>query len=144
MKPPAASLGAPAMSVRGGKANTDRSAVDVLEEATTLLRNLPARSWLAFYGPSIPFVTYLIYHWSEMSQAPDASKRLVPQTLLLGLLYILMKCGHALFGDHLLSRLRRDPVPPAPLGPAMWLLLLGPYVGFMAIRYASRPLRKRR
>lgn len=30
------------------------------------------------------------------------------------------------------------------LTPSAWLLLLGPYVGFMALRYASRPLRKRR
>lgn len=98
-------------------------AVEVVEEATHLLRQLPARGWLLFHGTSIPFVLMLLVFWSEMARAPDASDRLVSEALILAALYILMKCGHAAFGDLLLSRLRRDPERPPRLTLRQWLRL---------------------
>jgi hypothetical protein len=97
--------------------------MDVIEEATALLRNLSARAWFAFYAPSIPFVLCLLLFWSEMSRAPDATHRLVPGALLLTVMYVVMKCGHAVFGDLLLSLLRRDPAPPPRFRPTQWLKL---------------------
>jgi hypothetical protein len=97
--------------------------MDVIEEATALLRNLSARGWFTFYAPSIPFVLCLLLFWSEMTRAPDASQRLVPGALLLAVLYVVMKCGHAVFGDLLLSLLRRDPESPPRLRPSQWLKL---------------------
>ena len=99
------------------------SSMDVIERATSLLSNLPPRAWFAFYGPGIPFVLCLLDFWSEMSRAPDAAHRVVPGALLLTLLYIAMKGGHALFGDILLSRLRLDPEPPPRLRPTQWIKL---------------------
>jgi len=109
--------------------------MDVIEQATSLLRNLPARAWLAFYGPGIPFVLCLLHFWSEMSRAPDAAHRIVPGALLLAFLYIAMKCGHAVFGDILLSRLRNDPAPPPRLRPAQWIKL----TASQALIHASMP-----
>lgn len=97
--------------------------MDVIEEATSLLRNLPARGWLAFYAPSIPFALCLLMFWSEMSRAPDATQRLVPLALLLAAMYVAMKCGHAVFGDVLLSLLRRDSENQPRLRTSQWLKL---------------------
>lgn len=102
---------------------SQRSGISVVEEATNLLRGLSARAWLLFYASSIPFVLGVVFFWSEMSRAADAGQRLVPQALLLALLYVVMKCGHAAFGDLLLSRLRCDEQPPARLSLRQWLRL---------------------
>ena len=70
---------------RGGK-----SAVDLLEEATHLLRANPSLLASYYFG-SLPFILGLLYFWTDMSTGSDAWRHCSEASWGLTLLFIWMK-----------------------------------------------------
>jgi len=80
----------------------EKPAVDLIDEATQLLRHSPVRLWLSYYLGSLPFVLGLLYFWSDMSRSALAADRLPGAALGLGLLFVWMKTWQAVFAQQLL------------------------------------------
>jgi len=90
---------------RGGK-----SAVDILEEATHLLR--ANTSLLApYYFGSLPFILGLLYFWTDMSTGADAWRHGSEASWGLVLLFIWMKTWQSLYARRLLERIRGEASP---------------------------------
>jgi hypothetical protein len=87
---------------RGGK-----SAVDILEEATHLLR---ANVFLLapYYFGSLPFILGLLYFWTDMSTGADAWRRCSEASWGLTLLFIWMKTWQSLYARRLVERIRGE------------------------------------
>jgi hypothetical protein len=83
------------------KASTKRrqgkSALDVLEEATHLLRTAPTATLAAYFLGAIPFVLGLLFFWAEMSRSPLAPQRLGPASFTMALLFCWMKFWQVIF-----------------------------------------------
>lgn len=83
-----------------------RSALALVEEATHLLRRTPVMAWELYYLGGAPFVAYLFFFWSDMSRSASAPHRLLESSLILALLYWIMKVGQALFCDYLMRQVK--------------------------------------
>ena len=68
-----------------------------MEEASHLLRLLPARIFVFYYSGTIPFILGFFYFWADMSRSAFAQQHLAGAALSLALLFIWMKCWHAMF-----------------------------------------------
>ncbi len=80
--------------------------IQTVEESTELLRRLPVQAWAWWICGTLPFVCALLHFWNRMSRAANAWERLGTESLILALLYVLMKVCHAFFADHLMRQLR--------------------------------------
>ncbi|MDH3973149.1 MAG: DUF4129 domain-containing protein [Deltaproteobacteria bacterium] len=78
-------------------------ALEVIEEATHLLRNIEAKMLLTYYMGSIPFVLGFLYFWADMSRSPFAVERNVKSAFIIALLFIWMKCWQTVFSRQLWS-----------------------------------------
>lgn len=86
--------------------------LDLIEEAVALLRLAPARTLVAYYVGTLPFVLGLLYFWADMSRGAFAWQHCSASALGVALLYVWMKCWHAVFADHLFRQLSGTaPVP---------------------------------
>ena len=84
-------------------ARNTQSTINLIEEATHLLRRSPVGAWLCYYVGSVPLVAYLFYFWSDMSRSALASSHVIESSLLLALLYWWMKVWQAIYAGQLLS-----------------------------------------
>ncbi|MBE0502156.1 MAG: hypothetical protein IBX47_12035 [Desulfuromonadales bacterium] len=100
---------------RGPKAEV--SSIDLLEEATHLLRRAPLAAWVAYYLCAVPFVLGTLFFVADMSRGAHAWEHLSEAALGMALLFALMKVGQALFCDRLLHHLN-----DAPIG-SIWIRL---------------------
>ena len=91
------------------KRESGSGALEVIEEATHLLRVAPAATLLPYYLGSIPFVLGFLYFWIEMSRSPFASQDLPEAAMLLAVLFVWMKTCHVLFGRRLRAALAGKP-----------------------------------
>lgn len=99
------------------------SLISLLEEGTHLLRRCPAGAWLVYYAFSLPFAVFLFFFVNDMAQSARALARLQEASLLLALLYGVMKIGQALYCDRLMALVEgRD--QDAGLGFKGWLRLV--------------------
>lgn len=87
----------------------------MLEEATGLLREVPARSWIVWLCGTLPFTWVLIDFLMEMSRSAFGNERIASLSLLLTGLYIAKHVAQGLFSRECLQVLRGDRVsmPPA-------------------------------
>lgn len=90
---------------RGGK-----PAVDILEEATHLLR-ANASLLTPYYFGSLPFILGLLYFWTDMSTGADAWRHCSEASWGLTLLFIWMKTWQSLYARRLLERIRGEASP---------------------------------
>ncbi|HKB08305.1 MAG TPA: DUF4129 domain-containing protein [Candidatus Polarisedimenticolia bacterium] len=98
---------------RGRK--TAPGAVDILEEATHLIRLAPVGTLAPFYAGSVPFVLALLFFWSDMSRNALARRHVVTGSLVVAVLYIWMKAWQAVFARRLRARLSGEAAPhPSP------------------------------
>ena len=81
-----------------------KRALDLIEEATQLLRGAPA-DLAAYYIGTLPFVLGLLYFWAEMSRGAFAGRHLGDGALGLALLFAWMKFWHAGFAASLRARI---------------------------------------
>lgn len=89
-----------------------RGGLDLLEEATHVLRKAPVSTLAAYYAGSIPFVLGLLYFWADMERNPFAAEHVAEGSLGLTLLFFWMKFCQASFGHRLRAQLSAKPVLP--------------------------------
>lgn len=80
-------------------------AVELLEQATALLRSTPLATLACYYLGTLPFLLGLLWFWADMSRSADAGQRLAGGALGLALLFIWMKVWQARFAGRLLAQL---------------------------------------
>jgi hypothetical protein len=88
---------------------TEKPALELVEEATHLLRTAPASALCSYYLGSLPFVLGLLYFWSDMSRSAFAEQRLPLSALVLALLFAWMKTWQSFFAHQLLATLCGGP-----------------------------------
>lgn len=79
--------------------------LEIIEEATHLLRTAPWSVIACYYIGSLPFVLGLFYFWADMSRSVEAAERVAEFSFLLAALFCWMKTWHAVFCEMLTSRL---------------------------------------
>ena len=87
-------------------------AMELLDEAVSLVRKTPLAILSVYYLGAIPYCLMLIYFWFDMSQSVDAEAHLAVETLALTGAYFWMKIFQAIFSRQLLVLLeggRDDP-----------------------------------
>lgn len=92
-------------------ANPPRGAMDILEEATHLLRNTPATAWLIYLAGMLPFLLGLLYFWGDMTRHALSYSHLAAAAFGLTLLFIWMKTAQARFAGLLMAQAARRPRP---------------------------------
>jgi hypothetical protein len=100
-----------------------KNGIELIEEATHLLRLAPAGAWASYYLGSLPFLLGLLYFWADMSRSPFAYQHLVGEAFGMSLLFIWMKCWQTVFARRLRAHLAREPAPPR-WTPRRWLRVL--------------------
>jgi hypothetical protein len=95
---------------RKGRDRGGKSAVDILEEATHLLR---ANVFLLgpYYFGSLPFILGLLYFWTDMSTGADAWSHCSEASWGLALLFIWMKTWQSFYTRRLIERIRGEASP---------------------------------
>lgn len=88
-----------------------KSAFDLIEEATHLLRTAPAATLAAYYLGAIPFVLGLLYFWADMSRSPFASQHLAGAALGMVALFLWMKFWQVIFARRLRAQVAGE-IPP--------------------------------
>jgi hypothetical protein len=74
-----------------------KPALELVEEATHLLRSAPRSALVLYYAGAIPFVLGLLFFWTDMSRSAAAYERLAGGALGTALLFFWMKIAQALF-----------------------------------------------
>ena len=72
-------------------------ALELIEEATSLLRGAPAEIFARYYLGALPFMLAGLYFWADMSCNADADERLAGFSLALALLFLWMKFWQSRF-----------------------------------------------
>jgi hypothetical protein len=90
----------------------EKSAVDLCEEATFLLRHAPAGAWASYFLGTMPFLLGLLYFWSDMTRGQQAADRLILGSLGLALLFIWMKYWQVIFAARLRSMINDSEPEP--------------------------------
>jgi hypothetical protein len=88
------------------------SALDLLEEAVSLLRRAPASAHLLYYFGAIPFWLGFLYFISDMGQNAYAASQLGDWSLAAALLYVWKKCWQTVAVAHLRTVLSGKPDDP--------------------------------
>ena len=83
----------------------EKSAIEMFEEATHLLRRAPASALAAYYAGALPFVLALLFFWSDMSQSAFGYEHVAPASLALGLLFGWMVYWQGVFVQRLRAQL---------------------------------------
>jgi hypothetical protein len=99
------------MKTRKDRAD-EKGAIDIIEEATRMLRLLPAGTHALYYAGSLPFVLAFLYFWADMSRGAFAHQYAAKAAFSLTVLYIWMKCWQAAFCIRLKADLLGQ-TPPA-------------------------------
>lgn len=80
-------------------------ALEIIEEATHLLRGAPVRVLASYYVGSAAFVLGFLYFWADMSRGAYAQKHSAEAALSVSLLFLWMKCWQTVFCRQLLAQL---------------------------------------
>lgn len=91
--------------IHSRRRSEDKGALDLLEEATSLLRLAPAGLLASYYAGSLPFVLGLLFFWADMSRGSFARQHASDAALGMALLYLWMKGWQAVFARRLRARL---------------------------------------
>ncbi len=97
------------------KRQPGKGALDLLEEATHLLRTAPAGTLTAYYAGALPFVLGALYFWADMSRSPYAFQHLAGATLGMAGLFVWMKFCQAVFARKVRGLMSGEPLPPLSL-----------------------------
>jgi hypothetical protein len=94
---------------------TEKPALELIEEAIHLVRAAPLSTIATYYLGALPFVLGLLYYWTDMSRNPFASGHLAEGALGIAALFIWMKFWQSVFASNLRARLVGDASPPLTL-----------------------------
>lgn len=89
----------------------EKGAIEIIEEATQLLRLLPLDIYALYYVGSLPFVLGFLYFWADMSRGAFAYQYAAEAAFSLTALYIWMKCWQSAFCTSLHAHLQGDSPP---------------------------------
>ena len=77
--------------------NTQKGAIEIIEEAVHLLRFSPPGLLLTYYAGTLPFVLGFLFFLGDMSRSAFASNYCTEAALGVSALFIWMKCWHSIF-----------------------------------------------
>jgi len=113
------------------KAGTPRSkgigALELIEEATFLLRRAPVEIMALYYLGTLPFVLGTLYFWADMSRNADADGHLAGASLGLALLFVWMKYWQACFCGRLSRLVLNGSDTPQATGTALAQAIFQPW-----------------
>ncbi len=116
------------------------SAVELLEQATALLRQAPLDTLACYYLGTVPFMLVLLWFWADMSRSADADQRLAGGALALSILFIWMKVWQSRFSGRLLMQLGGAAGLPSVTGSVMvqgglqpWGCIILPLAGLVTL-----------
>lgn len=98
------------------KVQQAKGAIEIMEEAVHLLRLAPAGILASYYIGTLPFILGLLYFWADMSRNAFAIEYCAVTSLGLALLFVWMKCWHAIFAQKIGAQISREPGPRWSLG----------------------------
>jgi hypothetical protein len=78
-----------------------KGALELIEEATHLLRLLPLNYFVSYYIGTLPFILGFLYFWADMSRNAFAHEHVIESSFIVALLFLWMKCWHVLFTSQL-------------------------------------------
>ncbi|MBE2214535.1 MAG: hypothetical protein IAE82_11745 [Opitutaceae bacterium] len=114
------------------------SALDLIEEATHLVRCVPLSCGAAYAVGTVPFLLGATFFIADMSRGAHAALHLPGAALGLVVLFAWMKAWHAVAAEEALAHLeQREPVRP---GPRAWLVLAARQFAFHGFGLALVPL----
>jgi len=88
----------------------EKGYLEIIDEATHLLRRTPVSVLSYYYTGSVPFVLVFLYFWSDMSRSAFAFQHAAEAALSLSMLFIWMKCWQSLFCSRLSAFINRRQV----------------------------------
>ena len=92
---------------------SSKSVLDIIEEATYLLRSAPIGAFAAYYLGTMPFLLAFLFFWADMGRSGTAYDHAAPAALGMAALYLWMVSWQAVFTQQLRSTLTGN--KPAPL-----------------------------
>lgn len=101
-----------------------KPALDLIEEATQLLRSAGPTVLITYYVGSVPAMIGFLYFFSDMSRGAFARSRLIEAALGAAALYLWMKCWHAVFARGLRARLSTEAMPRWTMARVFRLMLV--------------------
>lgn len=117
-------------------------AVELLEQATALLRQAPLDTLACYYLGTVPFMLVLLWFWADMSRSADADQRLAGAALALSILFIWMKVWQSRFSGRLLMQLGGAAELPSLTGSVMvqgglqpWGFIILPLAGLITLPF---------
>lgn len=118
------------------------TAVELLEQATALLRQAPLDTLACYYLGTLPFMLGVLWFWADMSRNADADQRLAGGALALSILFIWMKVWQTRFAGRLLLQLGgTDELPPVAAvimvqgGLQPWGFIILPLAGLITLPF---------
>lgn len=86
-----------------------KGALELIEEATHLLRLLPLNYFISYFIGTLPFILGFLYFWADMSQNTFAHEHIVEGAFIVALLFLWMKCWHVVFTNQLREYIAHEP-----------------------------------
>jgi hypothetical protein len=86
-----------------------KGALELIEEATNLLRLLPLNYFVSYYVGTLPFILGFLYFWADMSRNAFAYEHIVEGAFIVALLFLWMKCWHVIFTSQLRGYIAHEP-----------------------------------
>jgi hypothetical protein len=86
--------------------------LDLIEEATHLLRTAPAATLAVYYLGTVPFALGLLYFWADMSRSAFARQHLAEAALAMAGVFLWMKCCQAVFARRVRAQITGEHLPP--------------------------------
>jgi len=86
-----------------------KGALELIEEATHLLRLLPLNYFASYYLGTLPFILGFLYYWADMSRNAFAHEHIVEGAFIVSLLFLWMKCWHVVFTNQLRGYIAHEP-----------------------------------
>lgn len=80
-----------------------KDSLDLIEEATYLLRSAPAGAVAAYYIGTLPFLLAFLFFWADMSRAASAYEHSAPAALGVAVMFVWMSVWQAVFAQALRS-----------------------------------------
>ncbi len=74
-----------------------KGALDIIEEATHVIRLMPARLFTVYYAGTLPFVLGFLYFWTDMSKSVLAHEHVASAAFSMALLFVWMKSWQSVF-----------------------------------------------
>ena len=103
-------LGGPEMK-RTQRQRLGKNFLDLIEEATHVLRTAPAATLAVYFLGTIPFVLGLLFFWADMSRSPLAPQHLASASLGMALLFFWMKFWQAAFARRVRAQAAGEEFP---------------------------------